>query len=98
MSDLTKSGKTFYSQWGPPTLLCGMFVLLGVFAFITAAFKPVFSGISDLFRHGAGYGACAPIILGILLWLFLFRRVRFEETYAVIYYGILSPSGSIMQK
>ena len=34
MTDSGKAKKTFFSQWGPPTLLCGMFVAFGVFAFI----------------------------------------------------------------
>ena len=30
-------GKTFFSQWGPPTLMGGIFVVLGVFGFVAAA-------------------------------------------------------------
>ena len=91
MTDPRKARKTFFSQWGPPTLLCGMFVLFGVFAFIIASLKPGFSGIFDLFQHGAGYAFLAPIILGIVFWLFFFWRVRFEETYATIYYCTFFP-------
>ena len=90
MTDPRKARKTFFSQWGPPTLLCGMFVLFGVFAFIIASLKPGFS-FSDLFRHGSGYAFGAPIILGIVLGLFFFWRVRFEETYATIYYCTFFP-------
>ena len=81
----------FFSQWGPPALLCGMFVIFGIFAFIIAALKPEFSGISDWFRHGAGYAFLTPIILGIVFWLSFFWRVRFEETYTVIYYCTFFP-------
>ena len=91
MTDPGKARKTFFSQWGPPTLLCGMFVLFGVFAFIIASLKPGFSGIFDLFQHGAGYAFLAPIILGIVFWLFFFWQVRFEETYATIYYCTFFP-------
>ena len=85
MTDPRKAKKTFFSQWGPPTLLCGMFVLFGVSAFVIAALKPGFSGIAELFRHGAGYAFCAPVTLGILSFLFFFWRVRIEDTYATIY-------------
>ena len=91
MTDPGKARKTFYSQWGPPTLLGGMLVLFGVFAFIISSLKPGFSGIFDLFRHGAGYAFCAPILSGIMFWLFFFWRVRFEESYATIYYCIFFP-------
>ena len=91
MIDFKKSRKTFFSQWGPPTLLCGMVVLFGVFAFIIAILKPGFSGISELFRHGAGYAFLVPILLGIVFWFSFFWRVRFEEHYAVIYYCTLFP-------
>ena len=91
MTASRKAKKTFFSQWGPPTLFCGMFVLFGVFAFIIASLKPGFSGIFDLFQHGAGYAFLAPIILGIVFGLFFFWRVRFEETYATIYYCTFFP-------
>ena len=81
-----KGCKIYFSQWGPPTFLCGMLVLFGVSAFVIAALKPGFSGIAELFRHGAGYAFCAPGILGILFFPFFFWRVRIEDTYATIYY------------
>ena len=90
MTASRKDKKTFFAQWGPPTLLCGMFVAFGVFAFIIASLKPGFS-FSDLFRHGSGYAFGAPIILGIVFWLVFFWRVRFEETYATIYYCTFFP-------
>ena len=90
MTASRKDKKTFFAQWGPPTLLCGMFVALGVFAFIIASLKPGFS-FSDLFRHGSGYAFGAQIILGIVFWLVFFWRVRFEETYATIYYCTFFP-------
>ena len=86
MRNTAKSSRTFYSQWGPPVLLCGMFVVLGFSAFIIAALKPGFSGFSDLFQHGAGFAFLAPIALGIIFWLCFFWRVRFEKNHATIYY------------
>ena len=86
MRDTTKSSRTFYSQWGPPTLLGGLFVVLGFSAFIIAALKPGFSGFSDLFQHGAGYAFLTLIALGIIFWLCFFCRVRFEKNHATIYY------------
>ncbi|MBR4884298.1 MAG: hypothetical protein IKZ33_03180, partial [Lentisphaeria bacterium] len=86
MRNATKSSRTFYSQWGPPTLLGGMFVVLGFSAFIIAALKPGFSGFSDLFQHGAGFAFLAPVALGIIFWLCFFWRVRFEKNHATIYY------------
>ena len=83
--------RTFFSQWGPPTLMGGIFVVLGVFGFVTASLKPGYSGISDLFHHGAGYVFAAVICLGILLWFTFFCRVRFEETSAVIWYCSIFP-------
>ena len=91
MTDSGKKCNTFFSQWGPPTLLCGMFVVLGISVFINAILKPGFSGISDLFRHGIGDAFLALIVLGIVFWLFFFWRVRFEKTYAVIYYCAFFP-------
>ena len=91
MIESEKASKTFYSHWGPPTLVCGIPVLCGISAFITASFKPGFSGFGDLFRHGAGYGFLAPILLGIVFGFFFFWRVRFEEHYAVIYYCAFFP-------
>ena len=89
MTASRKDKKTFFAQ-GPPMFLCGMFVAFGVFAFIIASLKPGFS-FSDLFRHGSCYAFGAPIILGIVFWLVFFWRVRFEETYATIYYCTFFP-------
>lgn len=79
MTDSETARKTFFSQWGwgPPTFICGMLVVLGIYAL--------------LFRHGAGFGCTAPIILGILLWFCFFCRIRFEQNYAVLYYCTIFP-------
>ena len=76
LTDFEKIRKSFFSHWGPPTLLCGVFVGLGVTALLWR---------QDLFGFAILSG------LGVLLWLFFFQRVRFEETYATIYYCTFFP-------
>ena len=76
MTDSRKVKKTFFAHWGPPTLVCGVFVVLSVTALLWR---------QDLFGFAILSG------LGVLFWLFFFWRVRFEETYATIYYCTFFP-------
>ena len=76
LTDSEKRCKTFCSQWGPPTLFSGVIVALGT--------------ICALWRQDIGAFSIMAA-LGILLWLFFFWRVRFEETYATIYYCTFIP-------
>lgn len=82
---------TFFSQWGPITVLAGLPITIGIFAFIIAALKPGYSGIVNLFQQGVGYGFAAPIVLGILFGFIFCWRVRFEESYATMYYCTFFP-------
>ena len=76
MTDSRKAKKTFFAHWGPTTLVCGVFVGLGVTALLWR---------QDLFGFAILSG------LGVLWGLFFFWRVRFEETYATIYYCTFFP-------
>ena len=63
MSISHKESKTFFSQMGPPTLLGGMFVLLGLGLFSITLWEKGFSGL----QKGQIFGFALTIILGIAL-------------------------------
>ena len=87
MSISHKESKTFFSQMGPPTLLGGMFVLLGLGLFSITLWEKGFSGL----QKGQIFGFALTIILGIALWLCFCWRIRFERDYATIYYCTIFP-------
>lgn len=87
-----KERKIYFSQWGPPTLFCSVFVL-GCFIIgaICAALKTGQGSIADLLLHAVIPFGAVLILLVVFLWLVFFRRVCFEENHAVIYYCLFFP-------
>ena len=91
MTSRNNNSKTFFSQWGPPAILCGFFFALSIILLIAAPSKPGFPGFAAVFQRSDGYCLLIPAGAGILLWLFFSWRIRFEAHYAVIYYCIFFP-------
>ncbi len=91
MTGRNDDSKTFFSQWGPFAILCGVFFAVSILLLIAAPSKPGFPGFAAVFQRGDGFFLLIPAGTGILLWLFFSRRIRFEPHYAVIYYCTVFP-------
>ena len=91
MNTRKKSGKTIFSHLGPSILTGGMLSILGIANFFIAALKPGCTGIAELFQHGVGFASCLLILLGVIFGCVFLWRVRFEETYATLYYCCFFP-------